>query len=361
MNDLKRIVAGFAPEGEVLSVEPFGNGLINDSYKVTTQGTAPDYVLQRINHLVFKDVEMLQRNIEAVTSHIRRKLEAQGEEDIDRKVLSFVAGPDGKTYRFDGESYWRLMVYIPRSRSFEAVTPQYAECAGEAFGQFEKMLADLPVTLGEVIPDFHNIEFRLRQLRDAVEADSAGRLAEVRDIVAEIEKRADRMCLAEQLHREGKLPKRVCHCDTKVNNMLFDENGDFLCVVDLDTVMPSYVFSDFGDFMRTGANTGAEDDSDLGKVGFNMDIFRAFSKGYLRSAGAFLTPIEIENLPYGAALFPYMQTVRFLADYLNGDTYYKILYPEHNLVRTRAQFRLLESVEACMSEMKKFIETLAGY
>lgn len=199
------------------------------------------------------------------------------------------------------------------------------------------------------------MEFRLRQLREAIEADAAGRLDSVRDIADDLLRRADTMCRAEQLHRQGLLPKRVCHCDTKVNNMMFDRQGHVLCVIDLDTVMPSYVFSDYGDFLRTAANTGAEDDPDLSRVNFNMDIFRAFTEGYLSSARGFLTPVEIENLPYAAALFPYMQAVRFFADYLNGDTYYKTAYPEHNLVRTRAQIKLLESVEQNMPEMTEFI------
>ena len=163
------------------------------------------------------------------------------------------------------------------------------------------------------------------------------------------------MCKAERLYREGKLPKRVCHCDTKVNNMMFDEDGSVLCVIDLDTVMPSFIFSDYGDFLRSAANTGLEDDKSLDHVTFNMDIFKAFTKGYLESAKSFLLPIEIENLPYAAALFPYMQCVRFLADYINGDTYYKIQYPEHNLVRTKAQFKLLQSVEEHTPAMKEFI------
>mgnify|MGYP001542300556 FL=1 len=198
---------------------------------------------------------------------------------------------------------------------------------------------------------------REKQLRDAVAADAAGRVQEVRYFLDEIEKRADEMCKAERLYREGKLPKRVCHCDTKVNNMMFDEDGTVLCVIDLDTVMPSFIFSDYGDFLRSGANTGLEDDKNLDNVNFNMEIFQAFTKGYLESGKSFLLPIEIENLPYAAALFPYMQCVRFLADYINGDTYYKILYPEHNLVRTKAQFKLLQSVEEHTPEMKKFIDS----
>ena len=224
-------------------------------------------------------------------------------------------------------------------------------------GNFQAMLADIPVELGETIPNFHNMEFRLQQLRDAVKEDKAGRVAEVKDLLEEIERRADEMCKGERLHREGKLPKRICHCDTKVDNMMFDQDGNVLCVIDLDTVMPNFVFSDFGDFLRSAANTGKEDDKDLDAVNFNMEIFKSFAKGYLKSARSFLTPVEIENLPYAAKLFPYMQAVRFLADYLNGDTYYKTAYPGHNLVRTRAQFKLLQSAEAHEAEMQAFIAT----
>ena len=342
MKDLSSIVAKFNTQGTITEIKPLGAGLINDTYKVNTQeADAPDYVLQRINHAIFQNVEMLQSNIAAVTGHIRKKLTEAGEE--------------GKTYWFDGESYWRVMVFIPRAKTYETVNPEYSNYAGEAFGNFQAMLADIPETLGETIPDFHNMEFRLKQLRDAVAANAAGRVADVQYYLDEIEKRADEMCKAERLFREGKLPKRVCHCDTKVNNMMFDEDGKVLCVIDLDTVMPSFIFSDYGDFLRTGANTGDEDDKDLNRVNFNMEIFKAFTKGYLKGAKSFLTPIEIENLPYAAALFPYMQCVRFLADYINGDTYYKIKYPEHNLVRTKAQFKLLQSVEEHTPEMVAFI------
>ena len=360
MEKLNNIVSKFAIEGTPAEIKPLGNGLINDTYIVRTQETeAPDYVLQHINHHIFTDVEGLQRNITAVTRHIRRKLEASGADDINRRVLTFIPLCDGadKTYYFDGENYWRIMVFIPEADTFNAVTPEYSRFAGEAFGDFQSMLVDIPEELTETIPNFHNMEFRLQQLRDAIEADAAGRLESVKDITDSLLHRADDMCRAEQLHRQGLLPKRICHCDTKVNNMMFDRQGRVLCVIDLDTVMPSYIFSDYGDFLRTGANTAAEDEPDLDLVSFNMDIFRAFTEGYLSTAGKFLTDIEIENLPYAAMLFPYMQAVRFFADYLNGDTYYKIAYPEHNLVRTRNQIHLLESVESHLPEMVAFIES----
>lgn len=358
MNNLFSIISHFKTKGTIQEIKQLGTGLINDTYKVTTlEQDAPDYVLQRINHVIFQNVEMLQSNIQSVTRHIRKKLEEKGEKDIDRKVLHFLSADNGKTYWFDGENYWRVMTFIPRATTYETVNPEYSYYAGVAFGNFQAMLADIPDTLGETIPDFHNMEFRLKQLHDAVAVDAVGRVKEVQYYLDEIESRADEMCKAERLHREGRLPKRVCHCDTKVNNMMFDENGNVLCVIDLDTVMPSFIFSDYGDFLRSAANTGLEDDKNLDNVNFNMEIFKAFTKGYLESAKSFLLPIEIENLPYAAALFPYMQCVRFLADYINGDTYYKIQYPEHNLVRTKAQFKLLQSVEEHTPEMKAFIQS----
>ena len=353
--DLQSIVVQFNIEGNVTEVKPLGNGLINTTYKVVTEGAAPDYVLQHVNNAIFPDVEMLMGNIVAVTGHIRAKYEAAGVDDIARKVLSFVQAKDGKYFYFDGEKYWRVMVFIPDTISQSAVTPESSYIVGETFGNFQAMLADIPVQLGETIKDFHNMEFRLWQLREAVKENKVGRLAEVQWLVDELEKRAEVMCKGEQLHREGKLAKRICHCDTKVDNILFDQDGKVLCVIDLDTVMPNFIFSDFGDFLRSAANTGKEDDKDLDNVNFNMDIFKAFTEGYLKSARCFLTPLEIENLPYAAALFPYMQTVRFLADYINGDTYYKTQYAEHNLVRSKAQFKLLQSVEAATPAMQAFI------
>ena len=355
---LKMIAGRFEIAGNITEIRPLGNGLINDTFLVVTDG--PDnYVLQRINQSIFRDVDLLQHNIDCVTRHIRGKLEAAGETDIDRKVLRFLPEKEsGKSYWTDGKEWWRVSVFIRDAVTYEAVTPEYAGYAGVAFGRFEAMLADIPDKLGETIPDFHNMELRARQLREAVAADAAGRMAdpEVRAIVDDVFKYEEEMCKAERMHREGILPKRICHCDTKVNNMLFDREGNILCVIDLDTVMPSFVFSDFGDFLRTAANTGAEDDPDLDNVDFNMEIFNAFAKGYISTAGVFLTPVEKENLPFAATLFPYMQAVRFLADYINGDTYYKIKYPEHNLVRTRAQWKLFLSARAKMDEMASSLQ-----
>ena len=357
--DTASILAQFEISGSVKEVMPLGNGLINDTYHVVTEGDAHDYVLQRINNAIFRDVDLLQHNIEVVTAHLHRKLEAAGTPDIDRKVLQFIKARSGKTYyRDEADRYWRVMVYIPDTVTNEAVTPGSAYDCGKAFGNFEKMLVDVPEQLGETIPDFHNMELRMSQLREAVKNDAASRLAEVRDIIEELEHDADEMCKAERLYREGRLPKRICHCDTKVNNMLFDQDGQVLCVIDLDTVMPSFIFSDYGDFLRTGANFTAEDDPDLSHVGFNEEIFKAFTTGYLESARDFLTPIEIELLPYAVALFPFMQCVRFLTDYINGDTYYKIKYPTHNLDRTRNQLALYRDVRRHDQMMNNFIQEL---
>ena len=345
------IVKLFAIKGNVKEIKPLGNGLINDTLLVKTDGP-DDYVLQRINNAIFQDVELLQHNIDCATAHIRRK---------GQMSLTFIPCREtGKTYWTDGTQYWRVSIFIKNAFTYETVNPEYSYYAGKAFGAFEAMLSDIPDTLGETIPDFHNMELRARQLHEAVKADKAGRMAEpeVKAILEDLLPYEEEMCKAERLYREGKLPKRICHCDTKVNNMLFDKDGNILCVIDLDTLMPSFVFSDFGDFLRTAANTVAEDSPEVEKVDFRMDIFEAFAKGYLESANVFLTPIEKENLPYAACLFPYMQAVRFFADYINGDTYYKIKYPEHNLVRTRNQVALFHAAMAKVPAMKEFIEKI---
>jgi len=355
--NLLQLVSHFDVQGTVKSVKPLGNGLINDTYKVAmNEEDAPAYVLQRINNAIFKDVELLQSNIEAVTAHLRKKLEEKQVADIDRRVLHFIKAETGKTYwREADDTYWRMMRFIPDAFTYETVNEKYSHAAGLAFGEFEAALVDLPQQLGETIPDFHNMELRARQLKEAVQNNPVKRLSVVESMVEELNRNMEEMCKAEQLHRDGKLPKRICHCDTKVNNMMFDADGNILCVIDLDTVMPSYVFSDYGDFLRTGANFTAEDDPNLANVGFNMDIFKAFTKGYLTSAGAFLTPIEREHLPFAAKLFPFMQCARFLTDYINGDVYYKIKYPEHNLDRAKNQLALFNSVCLHEEEMKNFI------
>lgn len=343
------------------SIKPLGNGLINDTYRITTvEATCPDYVLQRINHHIFTDVELLQRNIEKVTAHIRQQLQAEGVTDLDRHVLRFVPTHEGKTYWCDGENYWRVSVFIDDAESLEAVTPESSYDAGKTFGDFEARLADIADQLGETIPDFHNLCLRRDQLRKVYAEDPVGRAAGVKDFVEEIEKYMDEMCLGQRLLAEGKLEKRVCHCDTKVNNMMFDRNGKVLCVIDLDTVMPSLFFSDYGDFLRAAANTMPEDSPEYDSIDFRMDIFEAFTRGYLETASRFLTPLEVSLLPYAAKLFPYMQTVRFLWDYLSGDHYWKCQYADHNLTRARNQWHLFLKAKEHEPEMIEFINKIKG-
>lgn len=357
---MKNIINQFALENEVLDPKPVKVGFINDSFTLPTAVPGgKSYFLQRINHHIFTNVDALQNNIYKVTDHIRAKLIADGVQDVARRVLELVPTKDGKLYYKTPEGdYWRVYVLIENAASQEQVTPESAFLAGQAFGQFQCQLADIPEgEIVESIPNFHNIEFRLQQFDEALAADKAGRVAQCADIIDAINRRREAMCLAERLHRDGQLHKHINHCDTKVNNMLFDEEGRPMCIVDLDTVMPGYVLSDFGDFMRTAANTAAEDEPDLDNIHVNLDVFEAYTRGYLSTA-TFLTPLEKSLLPYGCRLLSYMQTVRFFTDYLNGDTYYKIQYPEHNLVRTKAQLRLLQEQEKAADAMDAIIAEL---
>ena len=374
---MKEILSHFAIPNETGEPQPLHIGFINDSFIVPARRVGErSYCLQRINHRIFKDVKGLMRNIETVTNHIREKLQTAGVPDIDRKVLQLVPTKEGKLYYRTAEgNCWRLYVLVEPATSQEKVAPLSAELTGEAFGRFQKQLADLPFdALCESIPNFHNMEFRLQQLDEAimnVQRDDVQctrddvrctkereRLEACGEIMDAINQRREEMCLAERLFREGKLQKHINHCDTKVNNVLFDEAGRPICIVDLDTVMPGFVFSDFGDFMRTAANTGLEDDPVLENIHVDMAVFEAYTRGYLKEA-TFLTDLEKELLPYGCRLMSYMQAVRFFTDYINGDTYYKIAYPEHNLVRTKAQLRLLEEQEKVAEEMKAIIHRLS--
>ncbi|MDD2242892.1 MAG: phosphotransferase [Bacteroidales bacterium] len=380
MDNWKEILEQFNTVGTLCEPKVLGNGLINDTFIVrTAEPECDDYVLQRINNAIFPDVELLQRNIEIVTDHIRAKLHARGEKDIKRKALQFIktrdrscgccnslSGAEGgnlpgaKTYVCVDGKYWRLSVFIEDSKSYEAVTPEFAYLTGKSFGDFEGMLSDIPAgKVGASIVNFHNLKFRLGELDAAIAADTAGRVREMKPVIDKVLAAADKMCVAQNEQEAGKLPTRLAHCDTKVNNMLFDAKDDnFLCVIDLDTVMPSTVLSDFGDFIRTAGNCGAEDDKDLSNVHLNMPVFQSFAKGYLEGTKDFLTLREKELLPFGGAMMTYMQTVRFLADYLNGDTYYKIKYPRHNYDRTMAQLTLFEDIEKHLQEMNNYIQSI---
>ena len=354
---MQNIVQHFAIKNETGEIHPLKIGHINDSFIVESKtAKGESYFLQKINHHIFKDVEGLQNNIQLVTNHLRNKLAEAGATNLEQKVLQLIPTKDGNLFYQDTEgAYWRMYVNLVGTHSYDVITPELAYKAGEAFGNFQNMLSDISHSdLIETIPNFHNMEFRLEQFREAVKADTVGRLTQTQWLVDEIESRADEMCLPERLFREGKLPKRINHCDTKVNNMLFDQNDEPVCIVDLDTTMPGFVLSDFGDFMRTAANTGAEDDANLDNIGVNIPIFEAYTRGYLKKA-TFLTPIELGNLAFGAKLLSYMQLVRFFGDYLNGDTYYKIQHEHHNLQRSLAQFRLLQSQEEQFETMQQIV------
>lgn len=360
MADILEIAKKFDLAGNAVDAKPCGSGLINDTYLITTESDeTPNYILQRINHSIFTDVDLLQDNLVKVTEHIRKRLKDAGAADIDRRTLTVVPAKDGKLYYFDGESYWRVTIAIKDCVTHEQGTPEMAYRTGRAFGEFHAyFIGDDVPQLGESIPDFHNMSARLRQLDDAIKADKVGRLAKVQSLVDKVLDRAEEMTQAERLYAEGKLPKRISHCDTKVNNILFDKDDNVLCVIDLDTTMPGFVLSDFGDFMRTAGNTGAEDDPDLSRIGVNMEVFRAFTKGYIETAAPMLTDIEKKMLPFGAKLLTYMTAVRFLTDYLKGDVYFKIQHPDHNLQRTIAQLELLKSFDEHTAEMDAYIASL---
>lgn len=356
------IIRQFDLANEAGEVRPLKIGHINDSFIVESKsGVGTSYFLQKINHHIFKDVAGLQQNIQIVTNHLRQKLNEAGETNTDTRVLRLIPAKDGRLFYQDPDGgYWRVYVNLTGTHSYDIITPELAYKAGEAFGNFQCMLSDIPHDdLIETIPDFHNMESRLNQFREAVKTNAAGRLDKTRWLVEEIESRADVMCEPERLFREGKLPKRINHCDTKVNNLLFDVHDDPVCIVDLDTVMPGFVLSDYGDFMRSGANTGLEDDADLNRVGVNMDIFEAYTRGYLKKA-TFLTATELEYLAFGAKLITYMQTVRFFGDYLNGDIYYKVQHENHNWQRSLAQFRLLQCFEDNFERMNEIVSRIVS-
>ena len=358
--NMNNILSQFKLKTAITDIKPLKIGHINDSFILS--GNNPEhesYFLQRINHNIFKDVAGLQNNIRIVTEHLRKKYLDAGETNIEQKVLELIPTIDDKLYHKDSDgNYWRIYINIKNTHSYEAITPELAYEAGKVFGNFHCMIVDIPTDqLIDSIPDFHNVEFRVQQLKDAVKENPTGRLEKTQWMVDELLKRADEMCLPQRLYREGKLPGRINHCDTKINNLLFNDKDEPCCIVDLDTMMISTVLSDFGDFMRTAANTGAEDDPNLENIDINLDIYEAYTKGYLEKA-TFLTDTELEYLALGAKMLTYMQTVRFFADYLNGDTYYKINHPEHNWQRTIAQFRLLVQQEKKFDTMKQIVKNI---
>lgn len=360
MENLISIAEKFRIDGVAESVMPLGDGFINDTYIVRTQGTAPDYILQRKNSDIFPDIDGMMGNIDKVTAHIRRKVEAAGGDSL-REVITVVPTADGALYHTDAEGrHWAMSVFIADTVAYSrADSPALAFMGGMGIGKFQAQLADFDMPLAETIKGFHNIRHRFGQWDAALAADRAGRVGELAEEIEWIESRRGEMLDFWRRVENGAIPSRVTHNDTKISNILFDGDGRVLCVIDLDTVLRAPVLNDFGDAIRTYANTGAEDDPQLERVGLSMPMFEAFTDGYLSQQAVMLTKTELDTLAFGARYITYEQVLRFLMDYIDGDRYYKIKYPEHNLVRTRAQYRLLQSMEAHYAAMKRTVEEIA--
>lgn len=360
---LKEIVNHFKINGEAAHVSSFGSGHINDTFRVINANEAlPDYLLQRVNSYVFKDVPLLINNIVIVTGHIRCKmLQMQGAEP-DKQVLTLVATSNGDYYYKDAaDSYWRMYVFLEDTRTYDLVTTEkQAAEGGRAFGKFQSMLTDLDANLlGETIPDFHNIEWRLENFDKALAADVVARAAEAAAEIEMLNAYREQMGMILKMGRSGKLPLRITHNDTKFNNVLLNDNDCAQCVIDLDTVMPGYVAYDFGDAIRTIVNTAAEDEADLTKIDINLALFEAFTLGFLEDTAKLLTEAELNSLAMGTLLLPYIMGVRFLTDYLDGDKYYKIHSPNHNLQRARAQFQLTKRLDDNYAQLQSIIRLAA--
>lgn len=349
------VLAHFPLETEPV---PYGNGHINDTY--TTQG-AKRYILQRINTKIFKEPYKLMENIVAVCEHVKAKVIEEGG-DPEREALTVIKTISGKLCHTTAEGdVFRVYNFIEDSVSYDV--PENAEQlyhVGKAFGKFQRQLADFPAeTLIETIPNFHNTVQRVKNLEVAIEKNLAGRLDSVKE---EIEFALEYSRYANLILDEidkGTIPLRVTHNDTKINNVLLDDKtGEGVCVIDLDTVMPGSMLNDFGDALRTGAATAAEDEEDLSKMSFNLDCFYFFAKGFLEETASTLTEKEIEYLPESALILTYECGIRFLEDYLNGDTYFKVHKDNHNLYRTRTQFKLVKDIESKLPEMREIVKKL---
>ncbi len=367
------IAQKFDTTGNIVEIKPLGPGFINDTFIVKTKGEgARKYILQRKNHLIFPDVPGMMKNIELVTEHIRKKVIAEGGDPL-REVLTVTvrkpetmsetekADPSGHLYYKDANgNFWAMCIFIEGSVTYEkADTPRLCYKGGEGIGKFQAQLSDFTTPLNETIKGFHNIRWRFEQWDEAIARDAAGRVAGLQEEIGWIESRKDEMLDFWSKVEDGTIPTRVTHNDTKISNILFDDKGNVLCVIDLDTCMSSTSLNDFGDAIRSYTNTGAEDDRNLDNVGMSLEMFSAYTQGYLSQRKSNLTDSEIEYLAFSARYITYEQVLRFLMDYIDGDTYYKTAYPEHNLVRTRAQYKLLRSIEDQYEAMKDIVKEYA--
>ncbi len=364
------IARKFDVDGEISEIRPLGPGFINDTFVIRTPKAR--YILQRKNHIVFPDVPGMMNNIEMVTEHIRKKVIAEGG-DPQREVLTVIkrrrdsmTGEESKAlagdlyYKDENGNYWAVCLFIEGSVTYEkADTPALAYKGGEGIGKFQAQLSDFTTPLSETIKGFHNIRWRFEQWDESIRKDAAGRVKDLAEEISWIDGRRQEMLEFWSKVEDGTIPTRVTHNDTKISNILFDDKGEVLCVIDLDTCMSSTSLNDFGDAIRSYTNTGAEDDKDLGKVSMSIEMFEAYTQGYLSQRKGNLTDSEIEWLAFSARYITYEQVLRFLMDYIDGDKYYKTAYPEHNLVRTHAQYKLLRSMEEQYDKMKAIVDKYA--
>ncbi len=350
------IASNFQIEGELLEVTNLGEGFINDTFIIKTRNGWPDYILQRKNKWIFSPIPAMMDNIQKVCLHIKKKVEKAGGDPL-REAMTIIPANDGKLYFMDEEGeYWAVCLFIEDTIAYQAAeTPGLATAGGKGIGKFQSLVADLKEPLVNILPGFHDIRYRFKQWDSVLDSNPVGRKSEVVKEIEWIESRRFEMLEFYKLVENGTIPTRISHNDTKINNILFDKNGEVLCVIDLDTVLSSTVLNDFGDAIRFYTNTGLEDDTNLDNVSMDLKIFEAFAKGYLEEAKSFLTEIEIEYLAFSAKYITYEQVLRFLMDYIDGDNYYKIKYPNHNLVRTRAQYKLLQSMDGQFGEMNRIV------
>lgn len=350
---LLNIAGQFDLEGRIAEIKPLGEGFINDTFVVRTEGNTPDYILQRKNHLIFPDVPGMMENIKAVTEHIKAKVA-----DPMRETLTVIPAKDGRLYVQEGENFWAMCLFIPETTSpARADSPELAYQGGLGTGRFQALLADFDKPLNETIKGFHNIRWRFQQWDETVAADPVGRVAEVQEEISWIESRRKEMLDFWSLVEDGTIPTHVTHNDTKISNILFNKaDGSMLCMIGLDTVMSSTSLNDFGDAIRSYTNTGEEDDRNLDNVEMDMEMFKAYAEGYLHEQKSSMVPAELDHLAFSARYITFEQVLRFLMDYIDGDRYYKTAYPEHNLIRTRAQYKLLQSMERQYDEMCRVIK-----
>lgn len=360
--DIEEVLKNLDFKGTLIAKKPFGNGHINDTFKLTFdigEGQTKPYILQRINDDIFKNPSELMENIHGVTSHLRAKIIENGG-DPERETLNVVPTIDGQLFYKDSNGiYWRAYGFIEDATCYETIEdPEHFYQSAMAFGNFQKLLADYPAeTLHETIVDFHHTPKRFAAFVKAVEEDVVGRVADVQEDIDFILARKDDTSILVDMLAKGELPLRVTHNDTKLNNVMIDnKTGKGLCVIDLDTVMPGFSAHDFGDAIRFGASTALEDEPDLSKVSINLELFDIYVKGFFEAAGGSLTENEIEMLPVGAKVITLEQAIRFLMDHIQGDTYYKIHRENHNLDRARTQIKLVADMEAKWDQMKAIVD-----